>query len=181
MQSVHDFIGSRLRPLSTDLPRGWQLWQQKSLNLHRGVIHWQIGSAKLTLPEIRDRVRTVVREQFRPRGFRGFGFGVVLSLTDVDDSLKHAGNLVDVRNNSQGVWQWIVLHLPEVRAAAGICTWSKGYLSSVYDGLLASLHDSGYDCESHQKDMDAFMKRLTAIQNKLSVARLAIGGLGILD
>lgn len=177
-----DFVGTRLKPLSVDLPPAWQLWQYKSLNMHRGVIHWDASRTRCTLPEIRDQIRTVVRDQFRPSWWRGFGFGVIVSLNDFDESLKDAADLVDVRNNGKGCWQWIVLHFPASQAAAGICTWTEGYLAPVYRDLLSSLQATGVACESYRKDMDAFTKTLRDIHKKLRVAKRVMGGIeGLLE
>jgi hypothetical protein len=172
-----EFVGTRLKPLKVDLPPSWQLWQYKSLNMHRGVIHWDATSVTCTLPEIREQIRRVVRDHFRPSWWRGFGFGAIISLNHVDDSFKDAVDVVDVRNNSKGVWQWIVLHFPMLHAAAGICTWTEGYLAPVYRDLLCGLQNSGFSCESYRKDMDALMKGLLAIQRKLSPERAVLGGL----
>jgi hypothetical protein len=172
-----EFIGARLKPWTVDLPPSWQLWQYKSLNMHRGVIHWDATSITCTLTEIRDQIRTVVRDRFRPSWWRGFGFGVIVSLNHVDESFKGVADLVDVRNNGKGTWQWIVLHFPASQAALGVCTWTEGFLAPVYRDLLSALRNSGFTCESYQKDMDALMKGLTAIQRKLSVARRLLGGL----
>lgn len=172
-----EFVGTRLKPLAVHLPSTWRLWQYKSLNIHRGVIHWNATSIRCTLPEIRNQVRTVVREQFRPSWWRGFGFGAVVSLDHLDESFESVSDLVDVRNNTKGVWQWIVLHFPALQAAAGVCTWTEGYLTPVYRDLLFALEESGFACESYQKDMDALMKALVAIQKKLSVTQLAIDGI----
>jgi hypothetical protein len=173
-----EFVGKRLKPWSVDLSPALQLWQYKSLNLHRGVIHWDATSNACTLSEIRDQVRAVVREHFRPSWWRGFGFGVVVSLNHVDDSFKDAADLVDVRNNSKGVWQWLVLHFPTSQTAVGIRTWTEGYLAPVYHDLVSALRNSGFSCDCFQKDMDAFQKTLLTIKQKLSVARRVLGGLG---
>lgn len=172
-----DFIGQRLKPWAADLPPSWRLWQYKSLNLHRGVIHWDATSTTIALPEIRDQVRTVVRNHFRPAWWRGFGFGAIVSLDHVDESFKHAADLVDVRNNGKGTCQWLVLHFPSSQTAIGIRTWTEGYLAPVYHDLLSELRNTGFTCESYQKDMDAFMKQLTAISQKLRTAKRVLGGL----
>jgi hypothetical protein len=172
-----DFFGGRLKPLAVDLPSSWRLWQYKSLNLHRGVIHWDATARPCTLSKIRDEVRAVVRDHFRPSWWRGFGFGAIVSLGDVDDSFNHAADVVDVRNNSQGTWQWLVLHFPGTQTAVGVCTWTEGYLAPVYHDLLAELRKTGFTCESFQKDMDALMRRLLVVRDKLRAVKRALGGL----
>jgi hypothetical protein len=170
------FIGERLQLLATDLPPSWQLWQYKSFNMHRGVIHWDATSTTCTFADIRDQVRTAVLAQYRPSWWRGFAFGVIVSLNHLDESFQGIDELVDVRNNSKGTWQWIVLHFPTLKTATGIQTWTDGYLAPVYNDLLAALQTSGFTCETHRKDMDALMKSLFAIQRILRAARRGLGG-----
>jgi hypothetical protein len=163
-----EFVKGRLKPFSLDLP-GCNSWQHKTLNMHRGVIHWDATTTPCTVMEIQDKVRTIVRQRLRPSWWRGFGFGAVVSLSDVDDSLKEVANLVDVRNNGKGTWQWIVLHFPSLQTALGVCTWTEGYLAPVYHDLLAALREEGLECESHQREMDTLQKTLITIQRKLSI------------
>jgi hypothetical protein len=177
MPLLPEFIGARLKPLAAVLPASWRLWQYKSLNLHRGVIHWDATATPCTLPQIRDQVRGVVRNHFRPSWWRGFGFGAVVSLNHLDDSFNDAADLVDVRNNSQGVWQWIVLHFPTLHATTGVRTWTEGYLAPVYLHLYSALERSGYTCDNCRKDMDALMKLLIELRQKWSVARGVLDGL----
>jgi hypothetical protein len=173
-----EFVGARLKPLTVDLPPSWQLWQHKSLNMHRGVIYWDATSATPTLFEIRDQVRSVVRDHFRPSWWRGFGFGAIISLNHVDDAFKDAADLVDVRNNRKGVWQWLVLHYPKLQSATGICTWRFEYLRPVYQDLLSALQDSGFACASQQKDMDALAQRLFALHRAANFLRSLLRVLG---
>jgi hypothetical protein len=173
-----EFVGRRLKPVSADLPPGWQLWEHKTLNMHRGVIHWDATAGGRTLADIRDRVRGLVRGSFRPAWWRGFGFGAVVSVEHADDSFARAADLVDVRNDRRGTWQWLVLHFPSLRAAVGVCTWTEGYLAPVYRGLLSALRGEGFTCESYQRDMDALMRRLVAIGEQLRAVKRALGGLG---
>jgi hypothetical protein len=172
-----EFIHKRLKPLATELPPSWRLWEYKTLNMHRGVIHWDATATPRTLTEIRDTVRAVVHDRFRPSWWRGFGFGAIVSLDHVDDSFQQAADLVDVRNNGKGTWQWLVLHFPNSQTALGVCTWTEGYLAPVYHDLLDELQSAGFSCQSSRKDMDAFMKHLFAVQEKLRAVKRALGGL----
>ncbi len=170
-----DFIHNRLKPMPADLPPQWQLWQHKTLNLHRGILHWDATSSPVTLDQIQSEVRSVVRECFCPSWWRGFGFGAIVSLADADDSFGRVVDLVDARNNGKGTWQWIVLHFPESQAAFGICTWTEGYLAPVYRDLIAAFQAAGIICDSHKKDMDAVMKTLLTIQKHLRTAKRVLG------
>src|SRR4051812_32847858 len=111
MSKLPEFLGSKLKPLSGIFPPSLQLWQYKSLNQHRGVIHLDATSSHRTVAQIREQVRDVVRDHFRPSWWRGFGFGAVISLDQWDESFEDAPDLVDGRNNRIGVWQWVVLHI----------------------------------------------------------------------
>jgi hypothetical protein len=164
-----EFINGRLKHGAVTLPVGWDSWERKSLNMHRAVLHWDATGRKHTLDEIRDEVRTIVRERFRPSWWRGFGFGVIVSLADADDSLRDAFSLIDTRNNRAGVWQWLVLHFPALRMALGVRTWTEGFLAPVYRDLSAALRADGFTCEDHQKDMDALFKAIIAVKKQLSV------------
>ena len=175
-----EVFDGRLKPWPGDLPPHWRLWQHKTLNIHRGVMHWDATGRSCQLSEVRLQVREVVRECFRPSWWRGFGFGVVVSLSQLDESFQDVAQLVDVRNQRRGVWQWVVLHLPAVQIATGICTWTEGYLAPVYRDLLLALQKSGFECHSHQRDMDALLKTLRDIHEKTRALRLITGGLDAL-
>ena len=41
MTELPDFVGNRLKPLAAPFPAEMRLWQYKSLNMHRGIIHWE--------------------------------------------------------------------------------------------------------------------------------------------
>ena len=173
-----DLIGKLLKPFPSDLPRTWTLWQHKTLNIHRGIIHWDQTANAATMDKARDEVRHVVQSRFRPTWLRGFGFGAVITMSEIDDSYKNVADLIDARNNSKGTWQWIVLYLPVPRAALGVCTWTEGYLAPVYQDILARLRKSGHFCESHKKDMDAVLKALSSIR-KLSPTYHALRAMGL--
>lgn len=175
-----EFISGRLKPLATDLPSPWRLWQHKTFNIHRGVVHWDTTSNRAASPSVdqmRDEVRAVVRDWFRPSWWRGFGFGAIVSLAVADDSLQRVVDLVDVRNDAKGTWQWIVLYFPDCQAAVGVCTWTEGYLAPVYRNLLTAFEANGVTCESHRKDMDAVMKALVTIHKHLKTVKRILGPL----
>jgi hypothetical protein len=121
----------------------------------------------VSLESVGEQVRRSVQDVFRPSWWRGFGFGTVLSLREADDSPIHAANLIDVRNNGKGTWQWIILHFESPGAAIGICTWTEGYLAPIYREFLDKRRQAGCFCESHKKEMDAVLKALHSIR-KLS-------------
>ncbi|MBO0698250.1 MAG: hypothetical protein J2P46_07645 [Zavarzinella sp.] len=173
-----DFVGRRLKPLATDLPETWRLWEHKTLNIHRGVIHWDATATDDTLADVREEVRAVVARYFRPAWWRGFGFGTVVSLGHADESFGRAAELIDVRNNRRGTWQWLALHFPKLREAVGVCTWTEGYLAPVYRDLLEALRGAGFRCQSYQRDMDALVKHLVTVAEKLRAAKRVLGGLG---
>jgi hypothetical protein len=178
MIELPEFVFDRLKPWPSQAPAGWRFWQYKSLNMHRGILHWDATGAAPKLAELRQQVRKLVPEQFRPSWWRGFGFGVIVSLDVVDDSFQQLADLIDVRNHNKGTWQWMVLHLPSIQSAVGVCTWTEGYLAPVYHDLLAQLSEAGFTCESHKKDMDALMKALTVIHHRLRIAQQLLGGFG---
>jgi hypothetical protein len=171
------FIGKRLKPLATSEVE-WQLWQYKSLNMHRGVLHWDATAQRPTLSDIRDSTRNLVAQHYRPAWWRGFGFGAIVSLTEYDPTFAALADLVDVRNDRRGAWQWIVLEFPTARAAVGVCTWTEGYLAPVYRDLLAQLTAEGYDCRSYQREPDALVKALLEIHEKLRIVHYLASGLG---
>jgi hypothetical protein len=171
-------IGRRLKRLPSDLPTSWTLWQRKTLNIHRGIIHLDLRGSAVSLERVRDDVRRTVRDCFRPSWWRGFGFGTILSLSEADDSLTQVADLIDVRNNGKGTWQWIILHFESPSAAIGVCTWTEGYLAPIYREFLEERRQAGCLCESHKKDMDAVLKALHAIR-KLSPTNQALRVFGL--
>jgi hypothetical protein len=174
--SISDVLSHRLKPKPADVPSGWTLWEHKTLNIHRGVIEWDSSGSRVRLDSLRDEVRDVVRQRFRPSWWRGFGFGVIVTLDEFDESLKEASSLIDVRNTSKGCWQWLVLNFPAARSAIGVQTWTEGYLAPTYRDVLAELESSGIQCQSLKRDMDAFLKGLMAVKNRLSLVQQVLRG-----
>jgi hypothetical protein len=176
--TLPEFIHSRLKPHPAAVAGGWRLWQYKSLNRHRGVIHWDATNLRCTLPDISARVREVVRDHFRPAWWRGFGFGAIVSLNHFDASFEQLPSLIDTINNRRGVWQWIVLHFPAAQSAVGVHTWTQGFLAPVYADLISVLENQGVLCATHNREVHPLIRTLTAIHEKLRVIHLlgAVGG-----
>lgn len=175
--SISEVLSRRLKPKPAEVPSGWALWEHKTLNIHRGVIEWDSRGSQVCLDSLREEVRDVVRQRFRPSWWRGFGFGVIVTLDVFDESLKDAASLIDVRNTSKGCWQWLVLSFPAAQSAIGVQTWTEGYLAVTYQDVLAELESSGIHCQSLKRDMDAFVKGLLAVQNRLSLVKRALSGI----
>ena len=73
--------------------------------------------------------------------------------------------LVDVRENSKGTLQWVILAADTARAAIGVHTWMEAYLSPVYRKTLDALARAGYHIASARKEKDGLMKFLTGVAN----------------
>lgn len=160
----------RLKRKASALPPEWQLWQYKSLNMHRGVIYLDARDVRFNLSDLEQRVRQTVAKEFSPSWWRGFGFGVVVAIEDFDESIFDAARLIDLRDNSAGCWQWLVLAFPSWPTAVGIQTWTEGYLGPAYNDLMARLQQAGFQCERYRQDMDQLMKSLLKIHRCLRLA-----------
>lgn len=173
-----EFVNGRLKPWETKLPPCWHTWQYKSLNMHRGVIHWDATTERCTIVDIRDQFRHVAQFHYKPSWWRGFAFGAIVSLKHVDDSFQHAGELIDEYANGEGTWQWLVFHFPEAKIAIGVTTWIDGYLAPVYQDLMGQFKAAGYQCRSHVREMDAFLQTLVKIQKNGRILRQIAGLIG---
>jgi len=158
---------SLVQPKRTMVEVDWQLWEKSTLNLHRGVIEWRVDQECPSVDELAARIRQGVRTEFRPGWFRGFAFGAILHVPRLTENLAALSDCIDRRNNSQGVWQWVVVQSEHDHAAMGIHTWQHGYLRPIYDQVMAQLAADDFDCRTMDVEMDRFMSVLRNSQ-KLS-------------
>jgi hypothetical protein len=82
--------------------------------------------------------------------------------------------LVDVRENSKGTLQWVILVTSDTHVAIGVHTWMETYLSPAYRGILQGLAEAGYRVSSVTRDKDGLMKFLTGVAD-LEAALSSLG------
>ena len=141
----------------------WRVWEHKTLNIHRGVLCWRPAEEPATYGGVSAAVRAKVAECFKRSWWRGFGFGVVVELDRMPAGIEAADDDVDTRDNRKGTWQWSVLAFRQPQVALGVHTWTHGYLTDVYAGLLAHYQSQGYQTGIFKKEKDALMRFLTAV------------------
>ena len=165
---IADVLRTRLRPLADEPP--WSLWQHKTLNIHRGVL-WRQAAEAVTCAQIAGEVRDRVAASYRVSWWRGFGFGAVVEAPDLPADADGLIDAIDTQGRSRGTWQWAVLASANPRAAVGVHTWKAGYLTPVYEGVLAAFAAGGYEVAHCAKEKDALLRFLEA------VSRLRLPGL----
>ncbi len=153
---------------------GWTFWELRTLNMHRVVGLLREDRPLADARALEASIRGAVSRRFKCSWWRGMGFGVVAQVAALPlrpDDLKV---LVDVRENSKGTLQWVVLVARATPVAVGVHTWMETYLSPVYRGILQGLGAGGYQISSATRDKDGLMKVLTGVAD-LEVALVSLG------
>ena len=162
-KAIRDILGSRLNYDSIKSNAEWSAWEHKTLNLHRGILEWHPQGQVTQYSEITTAVRKKIKETFKGSWWRGFAFGVLAELPLLPKDAASCEMDVDVRNNTQGTWQWILLVCPSTKIGVGIHTWTSGYLSPTYQSLVDHFKSEGYNVGSFKKEKDKLMAFLMAI------------------
>src|SRR3954469_7232757 len=133
--NVEEALAPRLHRRD-DLSNGeWSLWEHRTWNMHRGVLHWRPRQDPAGWSEVELAVRERVRPAYRPSWWRGFAFGVVAEVGKMPADAGSALGALDTRNNRRGTWQWAVLVARQEWLAVGLHTWMEGYLSEPFRAL----------------------------------------------
>lgn len=167
-----------LTPRASKFSPDWAIWEKKTINIHRGVIDWNVSSPFESIDQIVGTIRAGVSVEFHPNWFRGFGFGVILHMQDIPADASKICNFIDPRNKRGGVWQWAILSFDGDQRAIGVHTWLHGYLRPVYESALGQLVSQGYECESIDSDVDTLFVTLARISAACRVLRIVGGSLG---
>ncbi len=157
-----DVLEAKLRLRDGGAGSEWRVWEHKTLNLHRGVLHWRPAADALSAEEIGRRVREEVERAFRISWWRGFGFGAWVESKAVPRDIAALIDSIDARRNGRGTWQWVILACTSVGVAVGIHTWAAGYLTPVHRGLLAEYEEAGVSVGSFTKEKGPLMQFLTS-------------------
>src|SRR4051794_20919387 len=93
--NVQKILAARLqaKPRTAE---GWETWEHKSWNIHRGVLHWQPTHSPPRWAEIEQAVRQQAALACRPSWLREFGFGVIVELAKLPADIDNAVRAVDV-------------------------------------------------------------------------------------
>ncbi len=160
--TVDDILRARLHTRDDIAGSEWRLWEYKTFNLHRGVLHWLPAGEPAIGSPLAERVREQVEARFRVSWWRGFGFGVIVESAAIPQDLTAIEASIDIRANGKGTWQWTVFVCPPSRIAIGVHTWVEGFLTSTYRQLIDHYQGSGYTVTSARKEKDGVMRVLTA-------------------
>ncbi len=173
------FIADPARQLGL-LPRedirepGWTFWELRTLNRHRviGLVteHRQFKD----VPDLGAEIRLVVGRHFKAAWWRGMAYGVAADVPSISLKPDDLKVLVDVRDNSEGTLQWVILAAGDAHAAVGVHTWIEAYLSPVYRSILQSLTAAGYRVATAVRQKDGLMRFLTGVAD----LDLALHGFG---
>ena len=98
-------------------------------------------------------------------------YGVVADVGGISLNPDDLKMLVDVRENSKGTLQWVILVAGNAHTAVGVHTWMEAYLSPVYRSTLQVLSEAGYQVVSAKKEKDGLMKFLTGVADANAALR----------
>jgi hypothetical protein len=160
---LESILGARLRRRESVDCQSWHIWERKTLNLHRGVLHWQPVDESLSFETMSQCIRERVKETYRVSWWRGFGFGTLIESPVLPKDIAVIVSNIDTRANSKGTWQWTVIACPPTRIALGIHTWIEAYLSPVYRELIGHYESVGFQVASFKKEKDKFFEFIAAI------------------
>ena len=123
--SVDSILQTRPRLRDDIVDTEWRLWEHKTLNIHRGVLHWRTAE-RLNGLGVAERVREQVESRYRVSWWRGFGFGVLIESATAQEQLAGIGEWVDKRANGKGSWQWAVYGASRLRPRSVSTPGRKG-------------------------------------------------------
>jgi len=159
--AIDSILAERLKHVET-LPLGWNIWEHRTLNLHRGVLHAP-AVASTSWTELAQQVREISQRSFQVRWWRGFGFGVVIETLRLPQDVEHAIEAIDVRANRLGTWQWLIIAASADQAVIGLHTWKEGYLSSVFRALVDYYCRREYFVGTFTKEPDRLLQFLLEV------------------
>jgi hypothetical protein len=160
--AVNEIVSKTLHLRETDGYRDWRVWEYKSINMHRGVLHWWPRQPVACCAEITSAIRQRVGGHYRTSWWRGFAFGAIVEVSEFPHDVASIESCIDTRANSKGTWQWMVLVCPVATTAIGVHTWIEGYLAPTYRALLDHYQNLGYRTGGFMKDKDRLMQFLEA-------------------
>ena len=142
---------------------GWTFWELRTLNMHRVVGLLREYRQFRDGRDLEGEIRSVVSRNFKRAWWRGMAYGVVADVAAISLSPDDLKQLVDIRENSKGTLQWVILAAGNARTALGVHTWMEAYLSPAYRSALQALTDAGYRVTNVRREKDGLMKFLTGV------------------
>jgi hypothetical protein len=155
-------LGERLSPLD---PAGtpWRRWEYKSFNRHAGLLQASIPGSSPPATSLQADVRKKVAASFRIRWLRGLAFGVLAEIDGAPPGADELVKVIDGRDNSRGVWQWVVVAASAPRTVVGVHTWMQVWLSPVFDSILEHYASLGYATTRAVREKDGLVRFLTGV------------------
>lgn len=163
-----------LQPRDDIREPGWTFWELRTLNRHRVVGLVTEYRQFKDSADLGAEIREVVSRHFKCAWWRGMAYGVVADMPTISLQPDDLKVLVDVRENSKGTLQWVIVAAGDAHAAVGVHTWMETYLSPVYRSILQALTAAGYRVATGVRQKDGLMRFLTAVAD----LDLALHGFG---
>ena len=152
-QSIYEIIESLLPKHIKQNDGDWTLWEHKTLNIHRAILHWSPAS-KVSYPAINEAVTNKIAEKYKVSWWRGFAYGVIIDVSSIPDQVEMIDASIDTKGNTNGTWQWVILICSETKSVIAIHTWMAGFLTPIYEAVLTRYSSMGYDVGNFKKDKD---------------------------
>jgi len=163
MATIHEIVSEKLQKRIGGSDSEWQMWEVKTFNVHRGVLMWRPEAATLSMSNVEEIVRNKVKESFKRSWWRGFAFGVILDLQSIPDGSETINDSIDIRENGKGTWQWTILSISNIKSTVGVHTWVKGWLTPVYEDLMAHYESCGHQVGTFKKEKGKVLELLTTV------------------
>ena len=141
----------------------WTFWELRTLNRHRVAGLLRARRPFASVQQLNDEIRGVLSREFKRAWWRGIAYGVVVDISTISLKAEDLKALVDVRENSRGDVQWVVLAAVDRQVALGVHTWMQAYLSPAYEAILLSLQSARFRITSVKREKDGLMKFLTGV------------------
>jgi hypothetical protein len=159
-----------LQPLPlTGASSATSLWIHKTRNIFRGVI--EIDCTNRTSAAAATLVREVVAAEYKPGFIVPFAFGTILRYQNQAPDSSTVEPFIADTAQSKGTWQWCIAIDEASRQAHGVHMWMRGYLTPVYEELMAHFEQSGYKCSTKTKAPSRMWIHMWRITKALLQAR----------
>jgi len=164
MEAFEKIFSTKLKLLYEDKKGRVKVWEHKTLNIHRVVLHYRLGNQTMKYAELAGLVRKEMKDNFKVSWWRGLGFGVLAEDIVIDDDKDELVKLIDDQVNAKGTWQWLITADPVKRRITGMHTWAAGYLTPMFVETARYYKDAGeYDIATYKRPKGKLMNILTAV------------------
>lgn len=164
MNDLDKIFSTKLKPLCNDTKDNLRVWEHKTFNIHRAILHYRFETECKEYDEIGDLVRKEINDRFKVSWWRGLGYGVVIEELALDGEKDDFLKYIDEKDNPKGTWQWLIIKNTQDKKIIGIHTWALGYLTSIFIETIRYYRHEGYtNIKTYKKPKGKLLKILTTM------------------